>query len=369
MIERGSMIDLSTLPCVHDISERNAGKPRILIVRLSAVGDCVQTMPLASAIRANFPNVHITWVVEKAAAPLVAAHEAVDRLIVLPKRFAYSLSVLNWLRRELRSARFDLTFDPQGLTKSGLVAWLSGAPRRIGLARPAAREINPWLQTELVAAHALHRVNRYLELLRPLGIDRPAVRFGLRIPDAAEAAAAHWCQQAELSGGYVALNPGAGWDSKRWPAERWAQVARDLGRLGAISVVTWGGPRERAWAEEIVAGSNGHSVLAPPTTLLELAAILSRARLFIGSDTGPLHLAAAVGTPCVAMFGASSVAACRPYGYGHVCLQAALDRSSGRKRPGADNWAMRQITAGAVCEAANQLLDSHSSPSAADQAA
>jgi ADP-heptose:LPS heptosyltransferase len=126
------------------------------------------------------------------------------------------------------------------------------------------------------------------------------------------------------------------------------------------SVVTWGGSGELAWAKEIVAASGGSAVLAPSTSLLELAAILSKARLFVGSDTGPLHLAAAVGAPCVAMFGASSVAACGPYGYGHVCLQAAFDQSAGRKRPGADNWAMRQITPDAVCQAANQLLARYS---------
>lgn len=350
------MIDPTALPCVHDLTRRPDGKPRILIVRLSAVGDCVQTMPLASALRERFPNCQLTWVVEKASAPLVAAHGAVDRLIVLPKRFAYSLHAVRWLRSELQRERFDLTFDPQGLTKSGLVAWLSGAARRIGFARPAAREINPWLQTELVTPRALHRVDRYLELLRPLGVDLPAVRFGLHLPSEATDFAADFCRQADLSGGFVALNPGAGWDSKRWPPERFAVVARQLSARGVASVVTWGGNQERAWAEAIVTGSKEAAVLAPPTSLVQLAALLRRARLFVGSDTGPLHLAAAVGTPCVALFGASEAAACGPYGPGHLRLQSALDCSAGRKRPGADNWAMRQISTDLVGQAAEVLL-------------
>jgi heptosyltransferase I len=351
------MIDLSQLPCAQDVTPRTAGKPRILIVRLSAVGDCVQTMPLACALRDRFPNAHITWAVEKAAAPLLAAHEAVDRLIVLPKRFVHSLHALRWLRSELQRERFDLTFDPQGLTKSGLVAWLSGAARRIGFARPAAREINPWLQTELVAPRALHRIDRYLELLRPLGVDLPAVRYGLRLPSEADAFADAFCRQAGLLGGFVALNSGAGWDSKRWPPERFVIVARHLAARGMASVVTWGGNQERAWAEQIVAQSNDAAVLAPPTSLLQLAALLRRARQFIGSDTGPLHLAAAMGTPCVALFGASEAAACGPYGTGHLRLQSALDSSAGRKRRGADNWAMRQISTDLVCQAAAVLLD------------
>src|SRR5688572_29339779 len=211
------MIDLTALPYARDLVERQTGAPRLLIARLSAVGDCVQTMPLACALRQRFPNAHITWVVEKAAAPLVATCEAVDRVIVLPKRFVYSLTMLRWLRTELRRERIDLSFDPQGLTKSGIVAWLSGAARRIGLARPAAREINPWLQTELVAARAVHRVDRYLELLRPLGAERPAVRFGLRLPPEADQVVASLWPRGEANCGYVTLNPGAGWDSKRWP--------------------------------------------------------------------------------------------------------------------------------------------------------
>jgi heptosyltransferase-1 len=328
---------------------------RILIVRLSAVGDCVQTLPLAWAVRERFPQAHLAWVVEPGAAPLVQAVRAIDRVIVVPRGFARSPAALLRLRRELRSERFDLTLDPQGLTKSGLVARLSGARRRIGLARPAARELNPWLQTELVVSRARHRVDRYLELLGPLGVERPAVRFGLEIPAAAEDKADELAALPQFQAGYAVLNPGAGWDSKLWPVERYAEVARRLARSGLPSVVTWGGQRERAWAEQIVAQADGAATLAPPTTLLELAAVLRAARLFVGSDTGPLHLAAAVGTPCVALFGASDGAACGPYGSGHLVIQAAFDRSADRKRPGADNWAMRQIAAEMVTEACEKF--------------
>jgi ADP-heptose:LPS heptosyltransferase len=156
--------------------------------------------------------------------------------------------------------------------------------------------------------------------------------------------------------GYAVLNPGAGWDSKRWPVERFADVARHLMSRDVPSIVAWAGETERAWAEQIVAESKGTATLAPPTSLLELAAILNRARLFVGSDTGPLHLAAAVGTRCVALFGASRGEACGPFGNGHITLQAALDESAGRKRPGADNWAMREITSDAVCAACDEVL-------------
>jgi lipopolysaccharide heptosyltransferase I len=330
--------------------------PRILIARLSAIGDCIQTMPLACALRDRYPAAHITWIVEPAAAPLVNAVSAVDRVIVAPKGFALSLQSLRRLRNELRREPFDIAFDPQGLTKSGIAAWLSGAPNRIGFTRPRARELNPWFQTHRIHSLAVHRIDSYLELLKAVGIERPKIRFGLQIPPAAEQFADELAARPELKRGYVVLNPGAGWDSKRWPPERLAEVARSLAHRGLPALVTFGGKRERAWAEEIVATASGAALLAPETSLLQLAAILRRAKLFVGSDTGPLHLAAAVGTPCVALFGASPGAACGPHGPGHIVLQAALDNSPGRKQRGADNWAMRHITAPMVTEACDRLL-------------
>src|SRR4051812_22304794 len=114
-------------PKIVDKQFARAGNPRVLIVRLSAIGDCVQTMPLACAVRDHWPTAHVTWVVEKASAPLVEACDTVDRLIVLPKRFATSWRLLGRLRTVLTDCRFDFALDPQGLTKSGLVSWLSPA--------------------------------------------------------------------------------------------------------------------------------------------------------------------------------------------------------------------------------------------------
>lgn len=348
--------ELPIPPVVVERHNRPEGGPRVLIVRLSAVGDCVQTLPLACALREQWPGADISWVVERPAAPLVALCPAIDRLVVLPRGFARRPSMLWWLRGTLRRLRPEVTLDPQGLTKSGMVAWLSGARRRIGLARPAAREINPWLQTERVAPSEQHRVRRYLQLLRPLGIEQAAARFDLAIPPAVQQAMDEAIAARGETGPFAVLNPGAGWDAKRWPEERYAQVARHLAACGWTSVVAWAGDRERAWAEAIVTAAGGAALLAPPTSLVELAALLKRARLFVGSDTGPLHLAAAVGTPCVALFGASSGQDCGPLGPQHVVLQRAWDRSPGRKRPGADNWAMRQITVAEVCAACDRIF-------------
>jgi heptosyltransferase-1 len=355
----------SDYPQITDISQRKSGSPRVLIVRLSAVGDCVQTMPLACAVRQRWPDAHLTWVVEKGAAPLVAACDAVDSLITLPKGFAKSPALLFRLRRELRREQFHFSLDPQGLLKSGLVAWLAAAERRIGFARPTAREINPWFQTQHVVSHARHRVQQYLELLRPLAIDHSHVRFGLKIPNTAHAKLADFVNQPALRTGYVVLNPGAGWDSKRWPLDRYSELAQRLHAHQTPCVVAWGGDQEHAWAKTIVEQSRGAAILAPPTSLIELSALLQRARLFVGSDTGPLHIAAALETPCVALFGASSAVACGPYGQSHITLQKAFDQSPGRRRPGSDNWAMRQITVEAAASASDCLLKRQKPKSAA----
>ncbi len=355
----------TTYPQITDISQRKAASPRFLLVRLSAVGDCLQTMPLACAVKQHWPDAHLTWVVEKGAAPLVSACDAVDSVITLPKGFAKSPRVLLRLRRALGEQPFHFSLDPQGLLKSGLVAWLSSAKRRIGFARPIARELNPWFQTERVCSQARHRIPQYLDLLRPLAVDHSQVRFGLKIPHAAQSAVADFINQSPLRAGYIVLNSGAGWDSKRWPLDRYGALARELQTHRMPCVVAWGGEQEHAWAKTIVEQSHGTAILAPPTSLLELAALLQRARLFIGSDTGPLHLAAALGTPCVALFGASSAVACGPYGHNHISLQKAFDESAGRRRHGADNWAMRQITVETVVSASACLLQRQNARNAA----
>ena len=275
----------------------------------------------------------------------------------MPKRMLASPAASWQVRRELLPLKIDIAIDPQGLSKSASVGWLSGAPRRIGLAAPAGREISPWLNTELVVSRKAHMVERYLELLAPLGIERPQIDFGLVPDETAVGTNRVWLSRAELTSGYAVLNPGAGWDSKRWPVERFAEVAVELGqRWGLPSVIAWGGARERAWAEEIVAAAAGFALLAPSTTLLELTELLRQARLMVACDTGPLHLSAAVGTPSIGIFGTTRREQCGPYGEGNVSLQQAYDGSPARKHLGGDNWAVREVSVEQVSRACDELL-------------
>jgi lipopolysaccharide heptosyltransferase I len=330
---------------------------RVLITRQSAVGDCIHTMPLASAIRARYPRAMIAWCVEAGAAPLVQNHPAVNRVVVLNKGWLKSPVRVFQARRALQALQCDVAIDPQSLTKSALAAWLSGAAQRIGFAPPQGRELAPHLHTQSIAAQSTHVVDRYLELLAPLDIEKPPVQFRLSPPRAAVQAMSSFLTQSSLKNGFAILNPGAGWDSKLWPAERYAHVARHLGEWSRMkSVVAWAGERERQWAEQIVTAAAGHAILAPPTSLLELAALIQPAALFVGSDTGPLHLAAALGVPCVAMYGATRYEVCGPYGNGHVPLQAAYHAGGARERRSAENTAMQAITAEDVCAACDKIL-------------
>jgi len=335
--------------------ERTA--PRILICRLSAIGDCILTMPLASALREQFPESFIAWAIQGASAPMVEQHPAVNLAVRISKADLRSLTGLWRLRQRLKELRFDLAIDPQGLTKSSLVSWLSGAPRRIGFARPVGREISPWLQTELVDSQRPHVVERYLELLGPLGCLAPEAKFQFPIVPAATEKLAPFLAQPQLKNGFAVVNPGAGWDSKLWPAERYAEVADFLAsKRGLPTVIVWAGDREKGWAEEIQFRASSRPLLAPPTSLLELGALLRHARLFVGSDTGPLHMAAAVGAPCVGIYGPTRPEECGPYGPGHRAVQAFYQSGSARERRTAGNNAMRAVSASDVCAACDEVF-------------
>jgi heptosyltransferase-1 len=334
-----------------------SGEPRILIVRLSAIGDCIHTMPALCALREHLPGAFLGWVVEGRSGDLLREHTALDELIIVPRGWLKSPRLVWQLRRRLRQLRFDVAIDAQGLTKSAVAAWLSGAPRRIGMAGFDGRELSPWLATEHVEPRATHIVDRNLELLRPLGITTPNVDFGLPRPPAEEARADEIVAAADVSANFVIVNPGAGWSSKLWPPERFAAVARYLGHdRGLTSLVVWAGPQEKAMADRIVVASEGYARMAPATSLTELAALLRRARLFVGSDTGPLHLATAVATPCVALFGPMPAERNGPYGAGHVAVQKMCLAGSSRSRRTAGPESMLAITVEDVAGACDKVL-------------
>ena len=331
--------------------------PRILITRLSAIGDCIVTTPMLLKLREYYPSAFIAWAVEPAAAQLLAGHEGLDEIIEIPRKWMKKLGNYTQLRQKLRSYEFDIAFDPQGLTKSAALSWLSGAPRRIGFRPPQSREISHWLNNELIDPTHSHITKRQLELLRAVDIDDCEVNFSLPLYEESQAEIDSWLADQQLADDYAVINPGAGWQSRMWDMERYATVARFLKqRFGLTSIVSWGNDQERLHAEAIVASSAGDAVLAPPTSLRELASLLRTSKIYLGSDTGPTHMAAATSVPCVCICGTTRGEYSGPYGDSNIILQAYYQGGSTRKRRRADHEAMLAITVDTVSEACYRIL-------------
>lgn len=338
---------------------------RILIVKLTAIGDVIHAMPVACALRDHLPDATIAWVAEGKAGDLLRGHAALDELIVLPPRWNRSWRTFPEIARDLRGRRFDVALDLQGLRKSALAALLSGARRRIGFtgspreefdrwrggdpyAHEMARQFSWWLSTERVRPTAEHVVDRYLELLRPLGIHSPRVRFDVPEFPGAEQVAEAFGRERSPGEAIAVINVGAARADKLWPADRFAEVARYVAASHALPVVvTWAGEAERRRAEQVVAGAGTAALLAPSTSLAELTALARRARIFLASDTGPLHLAAAVGTPCVGLFGPTPATRNGPYGPQHVAVQKTYAQGG---------EAMLAIDVASVCAACDEIL-------------
>ncbi|MBL9165281.1 MAG: glycosyltransferase family 9 protein [Planctomycetaceae bacterium] len=335
--------------------------PRILIVRLSALGDVIHGAPVACALRDAFPQATIGWVVEGRTAELLEAHPAIDHVIRAPRGWLKSPRAVLALRRELRAHRFEIAIDLQCLTKSAIAATLSGAPRRIGKAGSDGRELSKFFHNELVAVGGEHVIDHYLEMLAPLGVTSPRVHFDLpeRASDGSLAEQILHSEQLPR-GRFAVLNPGAGWPSKIWPPERYGELARRLlSDLGIPTLAVWGLPDEKALAATIVRASAGAARLAPPTSVLELGAVCRRAGLFVGSDTGPMHLAVAVGTPTISLHGPSMANWCGAYGPENVRLQIRYEAGSAQQRRQADDSAMREISVEMVFAACRRLIETN----------
>ena len=311
---------------------------RIALVKLSAIGDVVHALPVAAALRAGLPQARLTWVVERREAAVLRGNPALSEIVPIDTRgwrrvrsalaIAEAAGAVVALGRHLRAERFDVAIDLQGLVKSGVVTAATRAPLRIGFAAAHCRESTSTLFTNQRVTpppSARHVVDQYLALLEPLGVRPRSVEFPLPTDAGAEARVDEFVATTGLKpqDRLVVLNPGAGRPDKRWPIARFRDLARSLvDDAGAAVLVIWG-PNELDDARAIVDGSPaGRVSLAPPTDLDELLAVLRRASVVVASDTGPLHMAAALGTPCVGLYGPTSAERNGPYGQIHRTLAA-----------------------------------------------
>lgn len=338
---------------------------RVMVIRLSAIGDVVRTLPAVLTLRRALPGAHLAWLVEDVAAGALEGHPALDALWVVPRRrwrdgfksparWAATLDEVLDFARRLRAERFEWAIDFHGILKSGIWAVASGAPVRVGYAAAGnrgwgSREGNRFFTTLRVDVprRAISRFERNAilagavvrDLLHEESPPPPAGAL-LHAPPAIDAWAEAFFRSldaggAAARGALVAIHPGssAGTAYKRWFPDRYGEVADALAQRGCRVIFTWG-PGEREAAEAIGRGMKRAAVVAPETpTLQHLAAIFRRCDLFIGNDTGPMHLAALSGTPVVAIFGPTDPVENAPWpGVPHAIVRRSVDCDCPKRR-------------------------------------
>jgi lipopolysaccharide heptosyltransferase I len=332
------------------------------VVKLGALGDVVYAFPLVSAVKAHRPKARLTWIVEARLEDLPRLHPGVDEVVTVDTRgWRAALRQGRWTSAwsEFRgfsravAGRFDIAIDAQGLLKSGVAARLTRAPIRVGFASADCRErANAYCMTHHAApAGAVHALTKNRGLLAALGIPAGAPRFEVRVHPADEAWVGAWTE-ALVDGAaspLTTVHPGAGHPGKRWPLDRWLAVAARLTDSGRrVAIVA--GPEDRTVVADAVKGMPRAVAVATPPTVGALAALLRRAEVVIAGDTGPLHLAAALGVRTVAVYGPSDPVTAAPIGTGHAVI----------KHPCACGWAPgptfnRRCSAGFACMQAIQI--------------
>ncbi len=312
---------------------------KILIIKLSAIGDVVQTLPALEAIKKTYPDSEITWVVEEAAAGILEGHPLIDRLLIsrrksLLRKLRNPFTVFTGLRgifgfiRDLRSMCYDIAIDFQGLFKSGIVIGMARAERKIGF--DCTREFSYLFLNEKMPAYDIerHALDRYLDVARYLGARDAAPVCTLPIERELGTIRQRIAEVRREGQPLVVVNPVARWKTKLWRERNFAELADRLVKEKNASVIFTGGPDDRTVIERIQSLMRERARnWAGEVTLKELAALASEAELFITTDTGPMHLAAAAGARIVSLFGPTAPWRTGPYGGKHVVVRTGIDCS------------------------------------------
>lgn len=336
---------------------------RILLVRTGALGDVVHSLPAVAALRRGLPEARLAWLVEERHAPLLEDLPGLDA--VLPVRLdAWRRRPLHpgtWSQvagaaRRLRRFRPEVAIDLMGNHKAGVLAVLSGAPVRIGFARRFRREPSSavWINRPVVP-EGRHAVDRALSLVAAVGGAPEPPDFGAGALLARAPQVARELLAAD-PGPWVLIHPGAGWGNKRYPAHWWGEVAGELGRVHGIEVRVASGPGEAGLGEAVERASGGRAAHLHAPSLYFLAAVLRRARLVLAGDTGPLHLAHALGAPVLAVMGPTDPAVTGPFRAPERALWHRLPCSFCHRRFDSPKACLLSIPPELVVERALKLL-------------
>ena len=337
----------------------------ILIVKLSAIGDVIHTLPSLAALRRLYPDAHITWVVEEAAADLVKNHPYLD-VVLISRRKSWSKDIQEGkilkplfdvcsLIKELRRRRYDLVIDFHGLFKSSIIVFLSKGKRKLGY--DSLQELSGLFLNEKISEDMnKHAVDRYLDFPRYLGAKIENVEFILPQNNNAEEKVRLLMSKYKLDDKkFIAINPVAYWKTKLWDNEKFAGLADLIKEKLNLKVVFTGSEKESI--EGITSRMTTEGInLGAKTSLLDLIYLYKKARMVITTDSGPMHLAAAVGTPVIALFGPTDPARTGPYGKEHVIITAGLPCSPCFLKKCSTRKCMRDISPDEVLTAIEEKL-------------
>jgi heptosyltransferase-1 len=367
---------------------------KILLIKLSAVGDVVQTIPLFNALRRRYPSAQIDWLVKPALAELLKDNPAISNVIAFGGDSGSFVSYAR-LAGKLRASAYDLVLDVQGQLRTALFVLATGAPVRLGFDRPRASvwdassrhfpaeaRKHAWQGARegswLAYTHHLpiptldiHAVDRYLSVGAMLGCAAGPPDFSFPVPQNASARVEALLRERGLTGApLLTVAPGTIWETKHWGTEKFAEVARHFLRKG-FAVALIGSRRERTLCEEVARLAPGAIDIAGETTLTELAAVIRRSAISVTNDSGPMHLAVALGRPVIGIFGPTDPIWIGPYGHPDNALRAGVScspcllRQLSRCRYG--HVCMENVSASAVIERMEQVVGERGAPQADPQ--
>lgn len=321
---------------------------RILIIKPSALGDIVHTLPLLPLLRRRFPDATITWLVVPAFASLLTDHPQVDEVMLFERKRWTSVFALS---RALREREFDLVLDLQGLFRSGFLSWMTRSPMRVGFSY--AREMAWWFYTADIDTPTpeRHAIERYLDVAEALGCERGPVTFAFGVTQADRSAVDALFDRSKP---YAVLLPGTNWTTKRWPAEHFGHLVDPLRSEFSLTPVVAGGSDAAALASKL----SGALDLTNRTSLRQLVALLEGASLVITNDSGPMHIAAALGVPMVSLFGPTNPIRTGPYKRELTVLRADIPCSPCYSRACSHHSCMRELTSDRVLSHAKRMIGS-----------
>ncbi len=345
----------------------------ILIIKLSSIGDVVHALPFLEVLKKSYPDSRIDWLVEEEASQVISGHPAINRIIISgrkrwqkeildPSKFLKNSSEAIRFYKELRFSSYDIVIDLQGLFRSGFLTALSRGKRKIGMS--GAREGASFFLKEPPVAvdYDQHAIDRYLKIAGQLGCNTDIRKGQIPVSEQdkklADGIFASFSEVKPL----IAVNPMAKWKTKLWKPDKFSQLAEKLQKEIECRIIFTGSGQDRPIIEEIIKQTGGRQDeiinLAGRTGLKELAYLYSGCSVLICTDTGPMHIAAAMGCRVVALFGPTSPLRTGPYGNGHMIIRSGIDCSPCFKKECGNTKCMEDITVDAVFDSVRSIIAS-----------